>query len=197
MKRVALCVLTLVLILGLAVPAVAAESNYYYFDFRENAKLDTYFSTTGQFLCSVVVYYGNDSLEFEFLTTADLVYVDEYTVYCLVPCSFEFDGMLFDLTLVSQYSNSVYLNNSTYLISDGVKLTEPAGCTIELTRLEDKRTLMETIADTLGYLVQWSGMVISAVVDGVMSDLGMLFAIGIAVTALLFGMKFLFGFIWG
>lgn len=59
--------------------------------------------------------------------------------------------------------------------------------------------MIEAVTTALGTVIDWCGTVITAVVttEGALHDLAPLWAIGIAVSALLLGAKVLSSFSWG
>lgn len=60
-------------------------------------------------------------------------------------------------------------------------------------------TMMEAVTTALGTVLEWVGTVINALVstDGQLAQLLPLFAIGVAISALLLGVKVIKSFIWG
>ena len=59
--------------------------------------------------------------------------------------------------------------------------------------------MMQAVTTALGTVLDWVGTVIDALVgtDGALSQLLPLFAIGVAISALLLGVKVIKSFIWG
>ena len=59
--------------------------------------------------------------------------------------------------------------------------------------------MLELVTSGLSTVISWIGTVIEAIVGeaGALADLGPLFAIGIAISALLLGIKVIKGIIWG
>lgn len=62
-----------------------------------------------------------------------------------------------------------------------------------------KNTMLEAVTTALGTVLDWVGTVINSLVgtDGELSSLLPLFAIGVAISALLLGVKVIKSFIWG
>lgn len=60
-------------------------------------------------------------------------------------------------------------------------------------------TMMQAVTTALGTVLEWVGTVINALVstDGQLAQLLPLFAIGVAISALLLGVKVIKSFIWG
>lgn len=56
---------------------------------------------------------------------------------------------------------------------------------------------MSAVTDALGSVLDWVGDVITALLSGELAPLLPLFAIGIAISALLLGVKIIKTFIWG
>ena len=56
---------------------------------------------------------------------------------------------------------------------------------------------MRAVTDALGSVLDWVGQVITALLSGDLAPLLPLFAIGIAISALLLGVKIIKTFIWG
>lgn len=59
--------------------------------------------------------------------------------------------------------------------------------------------MMAAVTTALGTVLEWCGTVIDALIntDGALSQLLPLFAIGVAISALLLGVKVIKSFIWG
>lgn len=62
-----------------------------------------------------------------------------------------------------------------------------------------KNIMLEAVTTALGTVLDWVGTVINSLVgtDGELSSLLPLFAIGVAISALLLGVKVIKSFIWG
>lgn len=60
-------------------------------------------------------------------------------------------------------------------------------------------TMMTAVTDALSTVITWCGTVITALIgeNGALKDLLPLFAIGISISALLFGVKIIKSFVWG
>lgn len=68
-------------------------------------------------------------------------------------------------------------------------------------------TLLDAVTDAIGTVIQWIGIVINALIGtpsgdaassvGALSELLPLFAIGIAISAILLGIRVIKSFIWG
>lgn len=60
-------------------------------------------------------------------------------------------------------------------------------------------TMMTAVTDALSTVISWVGTVVTALVgtDGALKDLLPLLAVGIAVSALMLGVKAIKSFIWG
>lgn len=58
-------------------------------------------------------------------------------------------------------------------------------------------TLMSAVTDALTQVMTWAGSVIDGLLSGELSALLPLFAIGIAISALMLGVKIIKSFIWG
>lgn len=59
--------------------------------------------------------------------------------------------------------------------------------------------MMEAVTTALGTVIDWVGTVVTALVgtDGALKDLLPLLAVGVAVSALMLGVKAIKSFIWG
>lgn len=59
--------------------------------------------------------------------------------------------------------------------------------------------MMKPVTDALGTVIEWVGTVVTALVstDGALKDLLPLLAVGVAVSALMLGVKAIKSFIWG
>ena len=56
---------------------------------------------------------------------------------------------------------------------------------------------MTAVTSALGNVMTWAGSVIDGLLTGALSDLLPLFAIGIAISALMLGVKIIKSFVWG
>ena len=56
---------------------------------------------------------------------------------------------------------------------------------------------MNAVTEALGEVMSWAGAVIDGLLTGELSALLPLFAIGIAISALMLGVKIIKSFIWG
>ena len=56
---------------------------------------------------------------------------------------------------------------------------------------------MKAVTDALGEVMSWAGAVIDGLLTGELSALLPLFAIGIAISALMLGVKIIKSFVWG
>lgn len=57
--------------------------------------------------------------------------------------------------------------------------------------------MLQAVTDALGEVVTWVGSVVSAITTGSLSALLPLFAIGIGISVLLFGIKAIKSIVWG
>lgn len=59
--------------------------------------------------------------------------------------------------------------------------------------------MLEAVTSALGTVISWVGTVVTALVgaDGALAELLPLLAIGVAISALMFGIKAIRSFIWG
>lgn len=57
--------------------------------------------------------------------------------------------------------------------------------------------MLEAVTSGIGTVIGWVGSVITAITSGGMSALLPLFAIGIAISAILFGIKCIKSVVWG
>lgn len=59
--------------------------------------------------------------------------------------------------------------------------------------------MLQAVTDALTVVISWVGSVVSALVstDGALSDLLPLLAVGVAISALMLGIKAIKSFIWG
>ena len=57
--------------------------------------------------------------------------------------------------------------------------------------------MLDAVSSGLGSVIGWVGDVISAMLSGELSALLPLFAIGVAISALLLGVKVIKSFVWG
>lgn len=58
-------------------------------------------------------------------------------------------------------------------------------------------TMTSAITDALGSIIKWVGSVVTALISGDLKDLLPIFAIGIAVSVLMLGVKAIKSFAWG
>ncbi len=63
--------------------------------------------------------------------------------------------------------------------------------------METPVTLLGAVTDALGTVIGWVGTTVTALLSGQLSSLLPLFAIGIAVSALMLGVKAIKSFVWG
>lgn len=87
------------------------------------------------------------------------------------------------------------------LVSDG-GFYQPQGASFEMRLVpvdagNGSTALLDPVTDSLSAILDWVGTVVSSLVDGELSSLLPLFAIGIAVSALFLGIKAIRGFTWG
>lgn len=57
--------------------------------------------------------------------------------------------------------------------------------------------MLSAVTDALGTVIDWVGTVITSITSGELATLLPLFAIGIAISALLFGIRAIKSVIWG
>lgn len=57
--------------------------------------------------------------------------------------------------------------------------------------------MLDAVTTALGTVIQWTGTVVTAVTTGPLKDLLPLFAVGIGISALMFGIKAIRSITWG
>lgn len=58
-------------------------------------------------------------------------------------------------------------------------------------------TMMAAVTEALGTVIEWCGTVVTAVLSGELSALLPLLAVGVAISALMLGVKCIKSFAWG